>query len=194
MAKRDTRQHILEKGADLIYSKGFNHTGIQEILDVAQVPKGSFYYYFKSKEVFGVALVDYFFDFFESKLKYCLVDKKDPPLEKLMRFFDLLIMQHEDRGCIGGSAIGNLGQEMSDLSERFRCKIENCFIRFEKYIVILLKEAVLLGQIEIDPAMSIEEISGFIVNSWEGSLLRMKTKKNLSSVRLFQKILFQKLL
>ena len=59
MTKTDTKRKILEHGARLVHMKGFNHTGIQEILEVAGVPKGSFYFYFKSKEEFGLELVDY---------------------------------------------------------------------------------------------------------------------------------------
>ena len=46
----NTRDRIVETGAAIIHHKGFNHTGIQEILTAAGVPKGSFYNYFKSKE------------------------------------------------------------------------------------------------------------------------------------------------
>ena len=60
MAKETTRSRILEVGSTIIHQKGFNNTGIQEILDKAGVPKGSFYFYFKSKEDFGLALIDQF--------------------------------------------------------------------------------------------------------------------------------------
>jgi TetR/AcrR family transcriptional repressor of nem operon len=50
--KEDTKQRLLMTGAEIMHLKGFNHTGIQEILDKAGVPKGSFYNYFKSKEDF----------------------------------------------------------------------------------------------------------------------------------------------
>jgi TetR/AcrR family transcriptional repressor of nem operon len=43
----NTRNRIIETGAEIIHRKGFNHTGIQEILNAASVPKGSFYNYFK---------------------------------------------------------------------------------------------------------------------------------------------------
>jgi len=52
----NTRKRIIETGAAIIHRKGFNHTGIQEILNAAKVPKGSFYNYFKSKEDFGLQI------------------------------------------------------------------------------------------------------------------------------------------
>jgi TetR/AcrR family transcriptional regulator, transcriptional repressor for nem operon len=54
----------LERGAEIIHLKGFNHTGVQEVLRAAGVPKGSFYNYFKNKEDFGLQVIDYFMEFF----------------------------------------------------------------------------------------------------------------------------------
>jgi TetR/AcrR family transcriptional repressor of nem operon len=58
----DTRQHILDTGNRIIAAKGFSAVGLNEILQAAEVPKGSFYHYFKSKEQFGEALLEAFFD------------------------------------------------------------------------------------------------------------------------------------
>ena len=54
----DVRQHILDTGRSIILGKGFSAVGLNEILAIAQVPKGSFYHYFKSKEIFGEAMVE----------------------------------------------------------------------------------------------------------------------------------------
>lgn len=58
----DTREHILEVGEAIILGKGFAAVGLAEILGSAQVPKGSFYHYFRSKEQFGTALLERYFD------------------------------------------------------------------------------------------------------------------------------------
>jgi TetR/AcrR family transcriptional repressor of nem operon len=47
---RITKNRILEIGAEIIHLKGYHHTGIQEIIHAAGIPKGSFYHYFASKE------------------------------------------------------------------------------------------------------------------------------------------------
>jgi len=44
-----TKELLMHRGAEIIHRKGFNHTGLNEILEAAGVPKGSFYFYFKSK-------------------------------------------------------------------------------------------------------------------------------------------------
>jgi AcrR family transcriptional regulator len=69
MRKETTKDRILGHGAQIIHHKGFKNTGIQEILHSAGVPKGSFYFYFKSKEDFGLELIDYYFNFFASMIE-----------------------------------------------------------------------------------------------------------------------------
>ena len=51
----DVRQHILDVAHPLLLRKGFTGVGLAEVLAAAKVPKGSFYHYFGSKEVFGEA-------------------------------------------------------------------------------------------------------------------------------------------
>src|SRR5574343_490187 len=58
----NTRQHILETGQRIIAGKGFASVGLNEILTTAGVPKGSFYHYFASKEQYGQALLQEYFD------------------------------------------------------------------------------------------------------------------------------------
>ncbi|MBI9078040.1 MAG: TetR/AcrR family transcriptional regulator, partial [Desulfatibacillum sp.] len=60
----DAKTRLLRAAAKIVITKGFNDTGLQEILDAARVPKGSFYFYFKNKEDFGLQLIDFYADFF----------------------------------------------------------------------------------------------------------------------------------
>ena len=58
MTRIETRQSLIQVGTDVIGSHGFNPTGLNTVLKTAGVPKGSFYYYFASKEEFGLAIID----------------------------------------------------------------------------------------------------------------------------------------
>ena len=90
MTRRETKAKILQQGAELVYRQGFNNTGIQEILESAGVPKGSFYFYFKSKEQFGLELIDYYMEFFRVMIGTHLRKSDSPPLERLRAFFAAL--------------------------------------------------------------------------------------------------------
>ena len=67
-APSDTRAHLLAIGYQLIAQKGFTAVGIKQILDTAGVPKGSFYHYFASKEAFGEAIIEHYFDNYKNRV------------------------------------------------------------------------------------------------------------------------------
>ena len=64
----ETRTSILQAGQRLMAGKGFSAVGLNEILSDIGVPKGSFYHYFASKEAFGEALLDRYFDDYLAEL------------------------------------------------------------------------------------------------------------------------------
>ena len=65
---KTAKEKILETGAQIVRRKGFNNTGLIEVLKETGVPKGSFYFYFSSKEQFGLALIDVYTSFMENKI------------------------------------------------------------------------------------------------------------------------------
>lgn len=82
----ETKERIIARGAELIHRQGFNNTGIKEILDAAEVPKGSFYFYFKNKEDFGLAVIDHYRSMFREMNAGLLTSTEGTPLERLEFF------------------------------------------------------------------------------------------------------------
>lgn len=190
--KKETKTHILEMGAQIVHQKGFNATGIQEVLNAAAVPKGSFYFYFKSKEEFGLQLIDYFSDFLFSKMDELLNADNVAPLNKLWNYFEWFLVYFEQNNFTGGCPIGNLAQEMGDLNDSFREKLKPVFDKMKANIAQCLEEAQQKG--DLSPALDIFNLSDFIVSSWQGALLQMKVMKNTAPVRNFERIVFDSLL
>ena len=85
-----TRQHILDTGYQLVLHKGFAALGLQEILKSCNVPKGSFYHYFPSKEAFGCELLQQYVDGYGRKLEGLLAAEGNG-CERLMRYWDAWI-------------------------------------------------------------------------------------------------------
>lgn len=192
MNKETTKDKILAHAAQIVRKKGFNNTGIQEILQSAGVPKGSFYFYFKSKDDLGLALIDYYAQYLAAMSGPALKSPETPPLQRLERFFEgfrLLCQQEEWRS---GCPIGNLTQEMGILSEEFQAKLREVFKRMRESIVECLDLARTRREVNLplDPA----ETADFILNSWEGALLRMKAEGNTEPLLLFEKMVFGHLL
>lgn len=56
----ESKQRLIRCAAELFWKNGYAATGVSEILTAAKLPKGSFYFYFKSKEDLGVAVISYY--------------------------------------------------------------------------------------------------------------------------------------
>ena len=188
MAKEATRNKILEVGSRIIHQKGFNNTGIQEILNEAGVPKGSFYFYFKSKEDFGLALIDEFDSLVGGHLASILEIDSLSPLERLKSFFSFFKNFFQEENCTKGCPIGNLSQELSDVNENIRKRLDESFNSLASLIETCLYEARERGEFQND--IPVPEIAAYIINSWEGALLRMKVSRDIKPLLVFERILF----
>ena len=185
---KSTKERILQVGADIIHHKGYNHTGLQEILQAAEVPKGSFYNYFKNKEDFGLQVVDYFVNHFGSLAKSVLEDSNVSPLKRIEKLLDLFIDYFQSEDFARGCPIGNLSQEMGDLSPAFREKLKYAMDQMVQCYAKALIEAQIAG--EIPESLDIREAAYFLVSSWHGALMRMKIMKNSDPLENHKKFIF----
>src|SRR5206468_6049838 len=109
--KAPTKATLVDAGLHLMLEKGYHHTGIQEVLQAAGVPKGSFYYYFPSKAAFGLEVIAYFAAAYMQRLEQYLGDTTQSPLSRLRCHLEQTLAGFERRGCRGGCLFGNLCQE-----------------------------------------------------------------------------------
>jgi TetR/AcrR family transcriptional repressor of nem operon len=188
----DTKNKLLQIGAKYVHIKGFNHTGLQEILKKANVPKGSFYFYFKSKEEFGLEIIDVFMTFFEKSIGYSLSDKSLSGLQRIKAFIITTIGILNDNDFVGGCPIGNLSLEMGDINEKFRLKISDAFSKIEEKIFECLKDA--QSAQEISQSIDIKTSAAFIINSWEGAIVRAKAEKSNKPLKALEEMIFSKIL
>lgn len=80
-----------------------------------------------------------------------------------------------------GCPIGNLAPEMGDLNDNFRKKLDEVMESMKLSVLGFLKGA--QANREISPLLDIAELSDFIANSWEGALIRMKVRSEISLPR-----------
>lgn len=187
-----TRDHILACGGRIVHHKGFAATGLQEILQAAEVPKGSFYFYFKSKEDFGLALVDHYQAWFADQVRPILKDETLPPLERLAGFFLWFRRYFEQEGFIKGCPIGNLIQELGDVNPTFRDKLNASFDGLIRFMTRLLEEAKNRG--ELPARLQPQATARYILSAWQGALIRMKAAAGPEPLDTFQHMTFAVLL
>ena len=95
--KELNRDNLLNQGVTLLMKQGYHGTGLQEILDAVNVPKGSFYNYFGSKEDFGAEVIQHYIDPFITQLTAYLKQSDTDALDAIQRYFNELISELETR-------------------------------------------------------------------------------------------------
>lgn len=119
----DVRAHILEVAHPLLLRKGFTAVGLTEVLAAAQVPKGSFYHYFGSKEAFGEALLETYFAGYLARMDELLADP-GTAAQRLIAYFQDWLDSQTGEEAQSRCPVVKLGAEVSDLSETMRAALE----------------------------------------------------------------------
>lgn len=183
-----TRELLLRAGLEVLTEKGFSATGIEEILSRVNVPKGSFYHYFDSKESFGLELIRRYGEFFARKLDRHLLNDALSPLDRLRAFVadakDGMARHAYRRGCL----IGNLGQEMGALPESFRASLKETFEDWQTRFSTCLMAAQRAG--ELSPSANPPQLAAFFWIGWEGAVLRAKLEQSAAPLDVFADFFF----
>lgn len=185
----ETRARLVRVGTEILSEKGFESTGLEEILDRAQVPKGSFYYYFESKAAFGFAVIENYEYLWAQKLTRLLKNPAVPPLKRIDDYISEGIRGLEKYSFRRGCLIGNLGQELAALDDEFRSRILTVFDSWADYIADCLNEAKIRGDLPIE--FSIEEAAKFFWIAWEGAILQAKLERSVEPIERFRSVMFK---
>lgn len=176
----DTKHELLQHGIVMLLRRGYHDLGIAAVLEAADVPKGSFYHHFSSKEDFGLQVIDLYMEEVHAGLDHCLGDESLPPLQRVRRFFELSGEKYRTEGYLG-CLLGGLGQELSGVSEVFRSKVEQCFAEIARRISQCLRMAMDRGELpkETNP----QSMAELLVNCWEGAALRTRLRRDPAPLR-----------
>lgn len=188
----NTRDRILEFGAQAIADKSFNSCGIAEILQLAGVPKGSFYHYFSSKEDFGVALVEKACAEYVEFLRPIVEDRRRTALQRLRSVFELSRDECLASGAARQCLIPKLALETAQLSAPVHAAVKCAYDQWTAVLAKVIREAQAAGEISLshDP----DRLANVLVMMWEGATMRMQIDRNLRPVDDFLAFVFDSLL
>ncbi|MGG7055951.1 TetR family transcriptional regulator C-terminal domain-containing protein [Nitrosomonas sp. ANs5] len=172
-AKKDT---LLNHGVKMLMQQGYHGTGLQEILDAASIPKGSFYNYFSSKEDFGAAVIQHYIDPYIRQLSACLQQPEADAFAAIVDYFNQLVSELEHNDYQGGCLLGNLMGEIGDTSEVCQKSLQTAVERYRDLLQAGLARAQQQGTIRRDK--SAKEMADLLINTWQGALLRSKIDKS----------------
>jgi len=179
--KQIKREKLLDQGVKMLMDQGYHGTGLKEILDVVQIPKGSFYNYFGSKEKFAAEAITHYIEPFIELLTQHLHASDTDGLTALKNYYAELITEVEKSGYKGGCLLGNMMGEVGDTSEECR---QSLLATIERYN-LLQESALLSAQNEglVRKDRSAKSMTDLLFSSWQGALLQMKIEKSVEPLQ-----------
>ena len=141
-ATANVREKILATGQRIMGGKGFSAVGLNEVLAAAGVPKGSFYHYFGSKDAFGEALLEAYFDAYLDDMERIF---RQPGKNKAVQMEDYFAAWQDNQSfedCQGKCLAVKLGAEVADLSDSMRAALD----RGTAAIIAGMADAIKAGQ------------------------------------------------
>jgi TetR/AcrR family transcriptional regulator, transcriptional repressor for nem operon len=161
-----TRQRLLQAAFREVYRNGFQSAGIDTILAATNVTKGALYYHFESKEALGYAIIEEIVaEFPRERWLLPLERSKDrDPIDALIGIVQSIPSRPRDLKA--GCPLVNLAQEMSQLDEQFRKRLERIFQAWQEGIAMALRRGQSQGTVRRD--LVPEETASFLIAMVEG--------------------------
>jgi TetR/AcrR family transcriptional repressor of nem operon len=177
MSKPNVQEKIIEAAMDLFHEGGFNATGVQDIVDTAGVPKGSFYNHFASKAALALAVVDRYLAATDTA---SLRDVTLPPLERIRRHFEELAAiadhHHFTRGCL----VGNFATELASQCEDMKHRLDSGFAAWSERLAAVLAE--IRPDADGVPAAT---RAAALIHAWEGAIMHAKVTGSQAPLDIF---------
>lgn len=183
MSDKPTKERILDAAEELMLKHSFHSVGLTQILKAVNVPKGSFYHHFASKEEFGVELLKHYTNQaldckYQALLKPGLDDE---PVARLLGYYESAISSFQSNGGSCPCLIVKLAAEVMDLNEEMREVIAKGFASGLEIYETVLNQAVEEGSVPKD--LDIGKTAQVVQDLWYGSLQRAVASKSVKPLR-----------
>ena len=169
-------EDIIAIGSELIRKNGYHNVGVNDILKSCNIPKGSFYNFFYSKEDFALQVMDTYGENGVQRIRATLGANDASPLQRLKQFYSENIDFNELDGLDSGCLINNMSVEMGGINEKLSQKSEQVM----QEMIDVIAECVAEGQKtgEIIDHMPARDIAEFLHTGMFGAFSRMKVNKS----------------
>ena len=172
----DKKQQLLDMGAILLSQHGYNGVGLKEVLGACQVPKGSFYHYFSSKEDYAAQVVSHYQDNYLAMIDEVIAKDTLTPLAKIRRISEGVIQYLNAAGNRVGCLLGSITAEVGGDHDVVRQAVQKAYGQWKQRYDVLFEQAQQAGEIRADiPAAQLADI---FWNQWQGALLRMQLERS----------------
>ncbi len=180
----DKRVLILARGAEVMSRRGYHGTGVQEIVQAAGIPKGSFYHYFASKEDFAMQALEYLYRPRLQRYADALARTERSPCTRVLDYYRELVahfarQERLEYHCF----IGSLSFEMAELCQPIGQRVEQILQHSVELLAQCLESGRACG--ELSAEVDCHALAEFIANAWEGALMRMKVGASVAPLEIF---------
>lgn len=185
--KNETRKSLIKAGLRLFSQKGFHAVGINEIVKFSGIPKGSFYNYFASKEVFvsevlkTAALLN--------RKTVAETGGRDDEVRLIISLLREAVEKVEPEQAHSGLLFANNAGTLSQTSDALRNSLSVYIEESLATIRLLLTRAQEKGSIRAD--LSVDQITSFFWDSWQGALLRAQVEQSPQPLHQVIKFIFE---
>jgi TetR/AcrR family transcriptional repressor of nem operon len=188
MPKPNVKEQLVTTSLSLLHSKGFNATSVQDITAAAGVPKGSFYNHFASKEALGLEVLQRYAEK-AAELGAALHDSSLAPRERILGHFRDFIASNVANDFNCGCVLGNFSTELSNQVPAIRQELQVSFGKSAG----ALAEVIATGQRDgsIGNPSPAEELADFVIDAWQGAVLRSKAEHSRAPLDRFVRVALQ---
>ena len=188
MGRQSLRERILVSGVKTVHEIGFARAGVREITAAAGVPQGSFTNHFRSKDAFGLAVLDRYLEGVRATMDATLGDRSLAPLDRLKAYFTTVAGRLAEADWRYGCLIGNLSLEAVEHSEAIRDRL----LEGMAYIVQRFAETIREAQDnrQLRPDVPPKEMAAALISAWQGAMLWMKVHRSEAPISRFQEVTF----
>lgn len=161
-----TRQNILHKAFELIYSHGYQTTSVDEIIATTQVTKGAFYYHFKTKDEMGLAIIN---ERMKPTFKNTFIEPFQSDVNPLDTIYNLmyhLLIENEDLKVEYGCPASNFTQEMAPWNIEFTKALNELSLEWEKAMINAIEKGKENGTIKSE--VNAKEVTVFVMSGYWG--------------------------
>jgi len=194
MAKKRsaTKQKLFDISRQLMMSKGYNATTIEEICTSAEVTKGAFFYYFKTKEDLGVNLLQEYWRVRQNQFADVDWMAAEDPLEQIQQFLqvvaDVFMNDPDGYSCLAGS----FTQELANANPLFRELVSSLFVEWAQQITPILQAA--KEKYAPSDEINVQQLADYIVSVIQGCLILAQARQDGGVIRQQMQMLSKHLL
>lgn len=166
-----TRQRMVQATCELLEAQGYHATGLNEILQRSDTPRGSLYYYFpEGKEELAIEAIEQQGRFIECSLRADIA-AADDAAEAIRGLFNKLAHFASSSGCRALSPLTVVALESSSTNERLR---QVCAAIYENWRAVFEIKLLTCGFAAADAA----SLSLMILGAMEGAMTLTKTLRS----------------